>query len=65
MRQVGAPLFFTSIILIAGFGILMLSNFALNSDMGMFCSAIIALALVADFIVLPAFLLKFDRGKLI
>jgi hypothetical protein len=33
--------------------------------MGMFCSAIIALALVADFIVLPAFLLKFDRGKLI
>jgi hypothetical protein len=65
MRQVGAPLFFTSIILIAGFGILMLSNFALNSDMGMFCSAIIALALVADFIVLPAFLLKFDKGKLI
>lgn len=63
-HQVGGPLFFTSIILVAGFGVLMLSEFALNSDLGMFCSAVIALALYADFIVLPAFLLKFDHGQL-
>lgn len=64
-QQVGAPLMFTSIILIFGFGVLMFSQFALNSDMGMFCSAVIALALTADFIILPAFLLKFDNGKLV
>lgn len=63
-HQVGGPLFFTSVILVAGFGVLMLSEFALNSDLGMFCSAVIALALYADFIVLPAFLLKFDHGQI-
>jgi predicted RND superfamily exporter protein len=64
-QQVGAPLLFTSIILIFGFGVLIFSQFALNSDMGMFCSAVIGLALTADFIILPAFLLKFDNGKLV
>lgn len=63
-HQVGGPLLFTSVILVAGFGVLMLSEFSLNSDLGMFCSAVIALALYADFIVLPAFLLKFDQGQL-
>ncbi len=64
-QQVGIPLLFTSIILIFGFGVLIFSQFAMNSDMGMFCSAVIALALIADFIILPAFLLKFDNGKLV
>jgi len=72
--QVGAPLIFTSIILVMGFGALMFSDFALNSDMGMLCSAVIALAIFADFILLPATILRFhnysqqsnpeDKGKL-
>ncbi|MGL1901721.1 MAG: MMPL family transporter [Fibrobacterales bacterium] len=60
-KQVGRPLLFTSIILIAGFGILMLSQFAMSSDMGLYCSVVIALALIADFILLPAMLLKYQK----
>ena len=62
-QQVGRPLIFTSVILVVGFGVLVLSKFALNSDMGRFCSAVIALALFADFILLPAMILKFDKAK--
>ena len=62
-QQVGRPLIFTSVILVVGFGVLVLSQFALNSDMGRFCSAVIALALFADFVLLPAMILKFDKAK--
>ncbi len=61
LNQVGAPILFTSIILVMGFGALIFSDFALNSDMGMLCSAVIALAVVADFILLPATILKFHK----
>lgn len=61
-RQVAAPLIFTSIILIMGFGTLTQSDFVLNSDMALYCTIVIALALFADFVLLPATILKFD-GK--
>ncbi len=59
-QNVGRPLFFTSIILIVGFGVLVISQFSINSNMGMLCSAVIAFALVADFVLLPAMLHKYD-----
>ncbi|MGL1936380.1 MAG: MMPL family transporter [Fibrobacterales bacterium] len=59
-QNVGRPLFFTSIILIVGFGVLVISQFSINSNMGMLCSAVITLALFADFILLPAMLFKYD-----
>jgi hypothetical protein len=62
-RQVGAPLVFTSVILVAGFGALTQSDFVLNSDMALYCTIVIALALFADFILLPATILKFDRTR--
>ncbi|MCB0279727.1 MAG: MMPL family transporter [Calditrichaeota bacterium] len=62
-RQVGAPLFFTSLILIVGFGSLFYSDFVLNSDLAIYCSSVIALALVADFLLLPAVILKFDKSN--
>jgi predicted RND superfamily exporter protein len=62
-RLVGAPLIFTSLILVAGFGSLTFSDFALNSDMGMLCSAVIALALAADLILLPAMILVFEKKE--
>lgn len=62
-RQVGAPLVFTSLILVCGFGSLTQSEFALNSDMALYCSIVIAFALFADFILLPAIMLKYDREK--
>ena len=60
-RQVGAALIYTSVILIFGFAALTFSDFALNSDMAMYCSIVIALALFADFILLPATILKFEK----
>lgn len=61
-RQVGAPLIFTSVILVFGFGALTQSDFVLNSDMALYSSIVIAMALFADFILLPATILKFDKG---
>lgn len=63
-QQCGDPLFYTSVILVGGFSMLLFSSFTANSDMGLFCSIIIALALFADFFILPAFLLKFDTVKM-
>jgi uncharacterized protein len=60
LRQVGQALIYTSLILVAGFGAMIMSDFAVNSDMAKYCTSIIALALFADFILLPAVLFKFD-----
>lgn len=62
-RQVAAPLIFTSLILVAGFGSLTQSDFILNSDMAIYCTMVIGLALFADFILLPATILKFDADE--
>ena len=63
-QQCGDPLFYTSVILVVGFSILNFSSFTPNCDMGLFCSIIIMLALFADFFILPAFILKFDKVKM-
>ena len=60
-RNVGRALLYTSIILIAGFAILATSAFKLNSGMGMLSALIISLALVADFLLLPALLIKLEE----
>ena len=60
---VGTALWVTSAVLISGFMILTLSTFKLNSDMGLLTSVVIALALIADFLLLPALLLKIDAKK--
>jgi predicted RND superfamily exporter protein len=58
--SVGRALWITTLVLATGFSILMLSPFALNSDMGMLTSIIIVVALAVDFLFLPPFLLVFD-----
>jgi predicted RND superfamily exporter protein len=60
---VGTALWVTSAVLICGFMILTLSTFKLNSDMGLLTSIVIALALLADFLLLPALLMKIDGKK--
>jgi predicted RND superfamily exporter protein len=62
-QECGVAIIFTSIILIAGFMALTLSDFAVNVDLGMFCSLVWALALLAEFTVLPAVILVFDKQK--
>jgi len=60
---VGTALWVTSAVLISGFMILTLSTFKLNSDMGLLTSVVIAFALLADFLLLPALLLTLEGKK--
>jgi len=60
---VGMALWVTSLALVAGFMVLSQSTFELNSSMGLLTATTIALALVADFLLLPPLLMKFDEMK--
>ena len=60
---VGKAIIVTSVILLAGFGILALSNFGMNSDMAKITMLIIFLALVLDFLLLPVMLLTKKSHK--
>ena len=60
---VGTALWVTTVVLIAGFSILAMSTFRLNSDMGLVTAITIALALVVDFLFLPPLLISLS-GKL-
>ena len=52
----------TSLVLVAGFLVLLFSGFKMNSDMGLLSAITIALALVMDFLLLPTLLMKLE-GK--
>lgn len=58
---VGRALVITSVVLIAGFLVLSFSSFELNSGMGLLTAIVIALALLADFMLLPTLLMKFEE----
>jgi hypothetical protein len=51
----------TTLVLIAGFLVLMLSHYRMSSEMGLMCAMVIGLALMCDFFLTPALLMKFDR----
>ncbi len=61
--NVGYALLTTSVVLIVGFLVLAMSNFYLNSGMGMLTAIVIAFALLADFLLLPPLLMKFEEKK--
>ncbi|WP_420791590.1 efflux RND transporter permease subunit [Enterovibrio qingdaonensis] len=58
---VGRALWITTVVLVAGFSVLATSVFRLNADMGMLSAMVIFIALVVDFVLLPAVLLVADR----
>jgi len=60
--SVGKALLVTSVILVAGFSILTFSAFQMNAGMGKLTALTIIFALVADFLFLPALLMKVE-GK--
>jgi len=62
-HTVAKPLVITTLVLVAGFSILMLSNFNVNAKMGIMISATISIALIFDFLLLPALLMKFDHRR--
>ncbi|WP_070971016.1 efflux RND transporter permease subunit [Vibrio sonorensis] len=61
-HTVGRALWITTVVLVAGFSVLAMSTFRLNSDMGQLSAIVIFLALVVDFIFLPTLLMKFDTA---
>ncbi len=60
---VGWALVVTTFALMAGFGVLAFSSFAINSIMGLMTAITIFIALIADFFFLAPLLLKIDRKK--
>ncbi|XHF86645.1 MMPL family transporter [Vibrio sp. HN007] len=60
-HTVGRALWITTVVLVAGFLVLAMSSFRLNSDMGKLSSIVIFLALVVDFFFLPCLLMMFDK----
>ena len=61
--SVGTALWVTSVVLMAGFGLLALSSFQLNADMGLLTAIVIGLALLADFLFLPPLLITIEGNN--
>ena len=64
-RTVGRALFTTSVVLVAGFIVVSLSSFEMNAGMGKLTALVIALALLADFFLLPPLLMKVEGGSVV
>ncbi|MGD8515232.1 MAG: MMPL family transporter [Granulosicoccaceae bacterium] len=60
---VGMALVVTSVVLVAGFLVLSLSAFELNSGMGLLTAITISFALAADFLFLPPLLMKIEEKQ--
>lgn len=59
--SVGRALWITTLVLFVGFMVLAQSAFALNANLGLLTGIIIVIALIVDFLFLPAFLIAFDK----
>ncbi len=59
MIGVGRALTITTIILVIGFGIMLISRMKCLFDMGLLASACFSVALLADFFIAPALILVF------
>jgi len=60
--SVGRALWVTTFVLVAGFMVLAQSSFKLNADMGLLTAITILIALIVDFLFLPALLMKLDKN---
>ena len=58
---VGIALWTTSVALAAGFLVLATSSFTVNAEMGLLVAIVIMFAIIVDFLLLPALLIRFDR----
>lgn len=56
-RTVGTAIVLTTVVLVVGFSVLAGSTFLINSQLGLLTALAVLLALVADFLLLPALLL--------
>jgi predicted RND superfamily exporter protein len=63
LRETGASMIYTSIILFFGFVIFAASDFGGTVALGILTSTTLLMAMLTNLIVLPALLLRFDSGK--
>jgi len=63
LRETGASMIYTSIILFCGFVIFAASDFGGTIALGVLTSLTLLIAMLTNLTVLPALLLKFDSGK--
>lgn len=61
--HVGKALWVTSMVLAAGFFVLSFSSFRLNQEMGVMTAITLVVALILDFLLLPAMLMMFHRDS--
>jgi len=59
---VGTALWVTSAILVTGFGVLAMSAFRINQELGLLTAITLVCAIIADFLLLPALLLRADKN---
>ena len=62
-NSVGKALWITTLVLAAGFSVLAQSSFKVNAEMGLLTAVTIVIALIMDFLLLPALLLKLEGNK--
>ncbi|WP_420405922.1 efflux RND transporter permease subunit [Nisaea sp.] len=60
---VGTALWVTTAILVAGFAVLALSTFKINGSMGLLTAVTLVMAIIVDFLLLPALLLLLDGRR--
>ena len=60
---VGTALWICSTVLIVGFSILRMSTFKINATLGTLVALTVGLALIVDFLLLPALLMAVDKGS--
>ncbi|MEL6687397.1 MAG: efflux RND transporter permease subunit [Pseudomonadota bacterium] len=60
-RTAGAAIFVTTIILAAGFAVLVTSSFKLNADLGLLTALAVIFAMLINFLVLPSLFLTFGN----
>ncbi len=61
IRSVGRPIVLTSIMLVVGFSMILVSGFATLQEFGVLTAFTMAVCLVTDLLLLPALLVKLDR----
>ncbi len=62
-HTVGRALTVTTVVLVAGFMVLAMSSFEVNSAMGLMTAAIITIALICAFLLLPPLLMKIEENR--
>lgn len=60
-ETVGAAIGITTTVLVAGFLVMTFSHYRMSSEMGVMCAMTVGLALLVDFFLSPALLMKVDR----